>query len=88
MPPDPGALRSGDEKMAFTFWYAIGTLSMMAKNCSFDAAENPSTCSITSRRIVGSGVPVLISATIRSRARFSISGSARSILVRSTPSAT
>src|SRR6516162_6569440 len=29
MPPEPGALRSGDEKMALVFWYAIGTLSMM-----------------------------------------------------------
>jgi len=29
MPPLPDCLRSGEEKMAFVFWYAIGTLSMM-----------------------------------------------------------
>ncbi len=61
---------------------------MIAKNWSFADGENPSTVLTTSRRMVCSGVPVLNSTTMRSRMRFSISGSVRSIFVRSTPSAT
>ena len=40
---------------------------MMSKNCCLGLAEKPSTASVTSRRMVGSGVPVLISASMRWR---------------------
>ena len=61
---------------------------MIEKNCALASAENPSTDSVTSRMIVGSGVPVLISANMRWRVSFSISGSLSSIFLRSAGSAT
>ena len=51
-------------------------------------AEKPSTESVTSRRIVCSGVPVFVSATMRWRACLSISGRAASNLARSAALAT
>ena len=61
---------------------------MMLKNCRFASDENPSTDSVTSRRMVCSGVPVFISATMRWRVCFSISGSLCINFVRSLGSAT
>ena len=64
-----------------------GNLVDDVENCALAFGEKPSTASVTSRRMAGSGVPVFISASMRWRVCFSISGSARISLVRSAGSA-
>jgi len=76
-----GPFFSGVAKMAFVFWYAIGTLSMTAKNWSFASSEKPSTTLVTSRTRSLNGVLAFLATASRmsSRVRFSISGSERNI---------
>ena len=70
MPPLPGVLLSGVEKIALTFWKAIGTFSMTAKNWRLASSENPSTSFVTLRRSSGSGEGVLaVTAVPHQRAR-------------------
>ena len=76
--------------MAFTFWYAMGTLSMMAKNWRLASAENPSTSVVTLAEDLGQRRAVFFATAsgIIWRVRFSISGSDRSIFSRSPGSVT